>query len=78
MSRQLLVKDLDGFPQIVTLAPERGTYPPPPIRHNHTLSCYKKKFEKKNQNDSYTDDDVTNYVKICAKLCKKLLKWEYF
>ena len=34
----------------------------------------KKKNEKSIQNDSYTDDDVTNYVKICAKLCKKLLK----
>ena len=34
----------------------------------------KKKIEKNIQNDSYTDDDVTNYVKICAKLFKKLLK----
>ena len=38
----------------------------------------KKKIEKKIQNGSYANGDVTNYVKICAKLCKKLLKCEYF
>ena len=37
-----------------------------------------KKIWKKYENGSYTVDDVTNYVKIRAKLCKKLLKWEYF
>ena len=42
----------------------------------HTLSCCKKKKKiKKNQeNGSYLDDDVTNYVRICAKLCKKTAK----
>ena len=32
------------------------------------------KVWKINQNGSYTDDDVTNYVETSAKLCKRLLK----
>ena len=33
----------------------------------------KNNLKKKIQNGSYTDDDVTNYVKICPELSNKLL-----
>ena len=50
------------------------------MKFGTAILCHvtKKKLKKKKiKNGSYTDDDVTNYVNICAKLCKKLLKWEF-
>ena len=34
--------------------------------------------EKNIQNCSYKDDDVTNYVNVFEKLCKKWLKYVFF
>ena len=38
----------------------------------------KKMVEKKIQNCSYRDDDVTNYVNFFQKLCQKWMKYVFF